>query len=310
MASLENRTTRALFHIPAQCIVGRAAHCNLRLDSRVASGVHAEIRWTGRCWELRDLSSRNGTFVNRRRLAEDERVELRAGMAIAFGDPDDPYQVVSTAPPVARAWPEGRARSADIRAAEDGLLLLPSDDAAEHTIFEDPPGTWWAEDSSGARQPLQSGELLSCGSERWVIELPLAAEATQKPDADRILLEDIGLRFAVSRNQEYIEVTIITGDKEILLPPRAHNELLLALARARLEDRESPAISEREAGWRYNDALCVALAIDYNLLNQHKSRARKQLAEAKTADATRIFEMRPSTRQIRLGVGRIEILIL
>lgn len=308
MAAVKNSMTGDRYYVPALCIVGRAPHCDVRLASRLASGVHAEIRWNGSTWELRDLSSRNGTYVDRRRIAGGERVELDAGMMVAFGDPDEPYEVESTAPPVARACTDDDARIA--REAEHDLLLLPGDDAPELTIFEDPPGRWWAEDGDGHRHPLQAGQSLRCGGRNWILELPLRTETTQRPRTDQIPLDSMILRFAVSRDQEHVEVTIIHRDQAITLPARAHNELLLFLASARLRDRELPGISEQETGWRYIDDVGTALGVDFNLLNQHKTRARKQLAEARVTGAARIFESRPLTRQIRLGTGRIEIMRL
>lgn len=308
MAALENSMSGDRYYVPALCIVGRAPHCDVRLSSRLASGVHAEIRWSGNAWELRDLSSRNGTYVEGRRIEGDERVELGEGMTLAFGNPDEPYRVESTAPPVARARADDEARTA--REAEHDLLLLPGDDEPELTIFEDPPGRWWAEDRDGNRHALQTGQVLRCGGRSWTLELPLRTETTQRPRTDQIPLDGMLLRLVVSRDEEHVEVTIVYRDQAIALPARKHNELLLLLARARQVDRESNGLPEQEAGWRYIEAVSAGLEIDADLLNQHKTRARKQLAQARVTGAARIFETRPLARQIRIGVGRIEIVKL
>jgi hypothetical protein len=305
MATLKSSMIGDHHYVPALCIIGRAPHCDVRLSSRLASSVHAEIRWNGSAWELRDLSSRNGTYVDQRRISSDERVELRDGMRLAFGNPDEPYEVESTSPPVARARTDDETRTA--REAEHDLLLLPSDEAPELTIFEDPPGRWWAEDHDGNRHALQTGQALRCGGKSWILELPLRTETTQRPRTDQIPLDSMLLRIAHSRDEEHVEITVVYRDQATALPARQHNELLLFLARARLDDRARPDISEPEAGWRHIDEVCDALKIDVNLLNQHKTRARKQLAQARVMVAARIFESRPLTRQIRLGVGRVEI---
>ena len=50
-------------------------------DPRV-SGTHARLEWTGRGWTLRDLGSKNGTFVEGKRiekpraLADGERIQV------------------------------------------------------------------------------------------------------------------------------------------------------------------------------------------------------------------------------------------
>jgi pSer/pThr/pTyr-binding forkhead associated (FHA) protein len=305
MAALENTISGDRYYVPALCIIGRAPHCDVRLSSGLASGVHAQLRWNGTAWELRDLSSRNGTYVDGRCIDGNERVELVQGMTLAFGNPDEPYRVESTAPPVARARADDEARTA--READHDLLLLPGDDEPELTIFEDPPGRWWAEDRDGNRHALETGQTLRCGGRSWTLELPLRTETTQRPRPAHIPLDGMLLRLTVSRDEEHVEVTVVYRDQAIALPARKHNELLLLLARARQKDREEHGLPESEAGWRDIDEVCEGLKIDANLLNQHKTRARKQLAQAKVTGGARIFESRPLAHQIRLGVGRIEI---
>lgn len=50
--------------------IGRDESCEVRLDSSLASRVHAEIRFEDGTWVLRDAGSTNGTFVNGRRVTE------------------------------------------------------------------------------------------------------------------------------------------------------------------------------------------------------------------------------------------------
>ncbi|MEO1336418.1 MAG: FHA domain-containing protein, partial [Myxococcota bacterium] len=54
--------------LAAQCLVGRSAACQIRLDDRYVSSEHAKLVWTGSKWQVRDLGSRNGTFVDGRRV--------------------------------------------------------------------------------------------------------------------------------------------------------------------------------------------------------------------------------------------------
>ena len=51
--------------------LGRSPECEVVLESAgagVVSAVHAELRHGGGGWRLADLASRNGTFLNGRRL--------------------------------------------------------------------------------------------------------------------------------------------------------------------------------------------------------------------------------------------------
>lgn len=63
-------------------VIGRAADVDLQVDDNAVSRRHAELRRVdGDCYEITDLGSTNGTFVNgaqiaRHRLTDGDRVEL------------------------------------------------------------------------------------------------------------------------------------------------------------------------------------------------------------------------------------------
>jgi pSer/pThr/pTyr-binding forkhead associated (FHA) protein len=48
---------------PSEALIGRSTMCTLQIDAADVSKEHASLRWVGDGWELRDLGSRNGTFV-------------------------------------------------------------------------------------------------------------------------------------------------------------------------------------------------------------------------------------------------------
>lgn len=64
--------------------VGRGAECELVLDSHQVSRVHAIIEAMDGAFRLIDEGSRNGTYVNGRRVRQAQ--ELREGDVIRFGD--------------------------------------------------------------------------------------------------------------------------------------------------------------------------------------------------------------------------------
>jgi pSer/pThr/pTyr-binding forkhead associated (FHA) protein len=55
-------------------VLGRSRRCDVLIDDDTVSRVHAELRRGDDGWYLRDLSSRNGTFVAGRPVAHAERV--------------------------------------------------------------------------------------------------------------------------------------------------------------------------------------------------------------------------------------------
>lgn len=125
----------------------------------------------------------------------------------------------------------------------------------------------------------------------------------------RVRLADVRLCFAHSSDEEYIELTADAGTGRMDLEARAHNYVLLLLARARLAD-QARGVAPPNQGWIQQDKLLDMLKIEPAHLNITIHRARLHLARSGLGDATRLVERRKGTRQLRLGVARIEIVRL
>lgn len=304
MALLKHRATGQRYSLSSSYIVGRAPASDLELTNRLASSTHAEILWNGSAWELRDLGSRNGTFIGTRRLQSGERVTLRRDTRIAFGDAEDPYELEDDGPPNTVATTDDGQREE----SEDGFLILPHPEQPVFTVFHEGSGIWVAESNDGTRQSISDGHVLHIDGQLWRIELPRILEVTWKPGAAQMSLRAATMRFAVSGEEEqHLEVSLIQDNQVVQLPSRVHCYLLLTLARARLEDQADDAVSEAEAGWMYVDELLDELAIPEPSLNVHICRARKDLVRAKVLGATDLIERQPAARRLRLGVEKLEI---
>lgn len=300
MATLQNKTTGDVLPLPSRLLVGRAPSCALQLaDSRV-SGEHAVVAWSGGTWRVRDLGSRNGTFVNGERIAPGEQQELHDGTVLAFGHEEISFSLLEAGAPsaVARNLDGG-----DLAVAEDGILALPSAEQAELTVFRDSRGRWVVEDSSGTRKASE-GEVLKAGGRTWRLHLPAQLDGTATVDAGPTL-DTIRLRFAVSRDEEHVQITIVHRGKEIELEEREHGYTLLTLARQRLDDAAEPL---GEQGWVDRDLLLSMLQVDGNALNVAIYRARGQLSSSGVEGAAGIVEVRRGQRRLGLEPDRIEIL--
>jgi hypothetical protein len=287
----------------SRVLVGRSAACDLRIDDPHVSGEHARLRWTGAVWEVRDLGSKNGTFLGERRLAAGERVPLVAGDAVALGalGPPAPVLVLADAsPPAASAR---HAASGVTRVASGGLIALPDDEHPLVSVVEGRDGRWVLEDGGEARL-VEDRETVSAGGEAWILDLPQGTASTLEAERTAPTLETIALRFAVSRDEEHVDVTVVCAGQEIHLPPRSHHYLLVTLARARLSHAAAPP---DERGWLDRDDLCRMLATDELRLNVDVCRARKQFAALGIQDAANIVDRRPGTGRIRLGVERVDV---
>lgn len=302
MASLQVPGEASPRPLLARNLVGRSPACGLRLEQLHVSSEHATITWNGVSWEVKDLGSRNGTFLDGSRLDVGRPAALRAGARLAFGDPDRVFELLDDEPPSATAVAQ---LSGAVRAARSGLLTLPDDDRPELSIYEDAAGEWWIERSDEPARSLEDGAVVQAGGQAWTLRLPFIDEGTPLMRL-KLDLERMSMRFAVRRDEERVEITIFNDNVEIALEPREHSYVLLTLARARQADRDTRAPDQR--GWRDRDELERMLGIDANALNLAVHRARQQLSAAGVRNAARVVEVKRGRR--RFGTERFTIVPL
>lgn len=304
---LKHEPTGRRATLAVRSLVGRVDGCAVRLVSRRASGEHAVLFWNGSRWSVRDLGSTNGTRASGRRLSQGERAHLEAGAELVFGDDTERWTLEEAGPPAASARSEA---TGEVRAAEDGLLALPGAADPRVTLFEDRDGRWRIEIDGIARLAADQERVDAGGI--WTLRVPPLAHGGAVPTtasaaAGAKLVGATGLRFKVSRDEEHIALSLVHGGRQTPLAARAHHEMLLALARERLRDRDA-GVPAAEQGWVYVDDLLTMLRLDLHHLNVNVFRARQQLARAGVLDVGALVERRPATRQIRLGTDEIEIL--
>lgn len=300
---LEQMDTGERIALRSRVLLGRSAACDLRVDDPRVSSEHASLGWTGAAWEVRDLGSKNGTFVGERRLAAGERIPLLPGEMLALGAPRPPapaFVLADAAPPTASAR---HAQTGVVRAAVAGLLTLPDDENPLALLVEEPDGSW-AVEAQGTARLASDRETIVVGGEAWTLDLPQRTSSTVESGEDALTLSKIALRFAVTRDEERVDLTVVCPDREIELPTRSHHYLLMTLARARLAAVGAP---ERERGWLERKELCRMLATDELRLNVEVCRARKQFSALGIEGAASIVDRRMGTGRIRLGVERVDV---
>lgn len=301
MAMLRRLRDGRPFPVPAQCLIGRSASCSLRIDERYASAEHAKLAWSSTRWVLRDLGSKNGTYVDGRRLDPGTGQNLEVGAKIGFGEPDDGWALEDAARPGALAID---LATGTIYAAQGDLLLLPDEQSPELTIYPTSEGSQWTvERADGTTAEVPDLGVVTAGGRSFRIELPVMSEATPMLGAS-LSLESVWIRMIVSADEEKVELRLHHHGKEIRLEPREHNYLLLTLARLRKKDAALPA-SER--GWRTVEEIAKMLRIDANGINVATHRARRELAAAGLEGSARIVESTSGRR--RFGTDRFEIVV-
>lgn len=276
--------------LAVRTLVGRGPRCQLQLTNRKVSGEHAALAWTGAGWEVRDLGSRNGTYVDGQRLSKGARAAVAIGSMVAFGDPDGIFEWISVAPPPASARDEGGA----VRHAEEGVLVLPDDTDPQVTIFCR-NGRWVCDDEDGTRP---APATIALGGRIWTLTLPQSLATTVQA---AVRLAEVRLDFTVSRDEEHVEIAARFGERPQTLRGRAHHYLLAVLARLRLEGEDG--------GWVHADALTRMLAMDRRAMNVQIFRARQEFARLGVLDAADLIERRAGGK-LRLGVSALTVAAL
>jgi pSer/pThr/pTyr-binding forkhead associated (FHA) protein len=285
--------------LQARCLVGRSAACNLRVHDRFVSSEHAKLGWTGSEWLLRDLGSRNGTFVDGERLRPAEPVALKAGSELGFGSPEAGWRLIDDGPPVALAT--DLMTGAVVTAVGD-LLVLPDDVNPELSVFRsNQADVWMTESRDGDRERVEDQAVVRVGDRAFRLDLPVADDATPVVQL-AMNLDTVDLRFGVPLNEERVELSVLLHGVETKLEAREHGYFLLTLARARAEDAGRPP---EERGWRTNEQLSRMLRLDANALRVSTHRARQQLASIGLDGAVGIVEVERGKK--RLGTDRFEI---
>jgi len=124
-----------------------------------------------------------------------------------------------------------------------------------------------------------------------------------------MVLEQLRLSFSVAKDEEYVNLHAISERSNVDLGERSHNFLLLTLARQRLADA-SRGLPDTSCGWIYVDELAHDPSMAPPRLNLDVLRIRRHLTSHGIIGAANVIERRRSTRQLRLGTGRISIAIL
>jgi hypothetical protein len=294
VAYLVEKQTGRRFPISASCVIGRGPHCALSIGDAFASAEHARIFWNGHGWQIRDLGSRNGTFVDGRPLTPGVPIGIGAGSTIGFGRAEASWLMDDASAPRAQAV---RVDTKEVQIADKGLLVLPSEENIQVSIYQAESGHWLLEQHDDEVRTLEDLEIVSVGGASWRIELPTPIESTPLVEGE-LTLSRAFFRFWVTKNEEDVELALMFPGHEIRLEKREHTYLLLFLARARKEDAGLP---EEERGWRSRGQIQKALRIDENQLNVSIHRARRQLADAGVHDAACVVEVRRGKRRIATG---------
>lgn len=301
MATLRQIDGHEVRTLDSDTLVGRSSACSLRLKASDVSKEHAALNWTGEQWTIRDLNSRNGTFVDGRRLGPGERGIIEAGTQLGFGTSE--RWVCSDASP-----PQLSAATTDdqepiIVSGQQSLAIYEGEELLA-SVSRDIQGRWVLERDEEVTY-VRSGETHSIGGRPWQLRLPEVSATTDVSDGVRTVTAT-RLRLLVADDGTVHAQAHVQGEV-IDLRRRGHHALLLGLARLRKAD-QAAGKNDFDAGWINYRKLQDLLDCTRNLINVNVHRARKQFEEHEFIDAGCLIERKQHTGKLRLGVSEVEIL--
>jgi FHA domain len=305
MGKIRNRTTEQTRQLEAEHVVGRASTCALRLGERFVSAQHGSLRWTGSHWELRDLASTNGTYLDGERITPCEHHHLRLGSRISFGRREPEWELVDPSPPVIMATP---LDDGDPVLLDEELIAIPSTEEPRATIYRAADGSWILEQSMSAA-PITDQQVFAVDDKNWKFCHTHTLYKTSLTSLIEVEVRELSLSFDVSRDEEYVRLRASGGVHKFDLGAHSYHYLLLTLARRRLADLEE-GVADPSSGWVYQEDLSHDPSMAPPQLNLDVFRLRKQFATLGIVDAANIVERRPRTRQLRIGTARLQIIVV
>lgn len=302
MGQLKEVQGEGLCILEPEHLIGRTEHCSLQLRKAYISGQHAFIRWSGSSWQLLDRGSRNGTFLNGIAAQAGLEHDLPLGSVLAFGHPEELWSLHDASPPQTMVvGPDSRTWSI----CEDGIIGIPSGIRPESQIYRAADALWKLERPGQTIITVRHGDRFEAAGSWWRFCCPDpvgSTVSTQQHDG----AAPATLHFAVSRDEEFVELTVESQARSVNLGSRAHNYLLLTLARIRLNDL-SHGVADSSCGWTDKDELAKSLDMTPEQIDGEVFRIRQHFGRHGIEGGATVVERRPRIKHLRLGWRHIKI---
>jgi hypothetical protein len=301
MALLRHLLSGRVSILEPEHLVGRSAMCSLQIAETYVSSHHAVLRWMGSLWEIKDLGSRNGTFVNAYPLRVGKPWGLDRGDVIAFGEPGQDWELTHDDAPRPMVIP---LSGGPPHVLDSDVNALPSTDDPKATVFRGVDGRWRIERRTEPTMPLEDQSRFEIDGRAFRLSCPVFGYRTQTG----LKLEARNTRLIVGAMHDgrRAGLRVENGGNIFDLGCRPHHDVVLTLARHRLSDTIR-GMPDSSAGWAYEDDLATELGISAAQIHVDIFRVRREVASLGIPDPADVIERRPRSAQLRLGIGAFEV---
>lgn len=296
MAYIKSLNAEEFVYLKPVHIFGRdPSSADYVLKSDSCSRMHSVVRWQNGLWMLTD-ESRNGCFVNGKRIEKGRGISLNRGDIISFtSDGKEQWQFENEQKPNPVLISEDNSDFIELQT----LNILPNERESECQILKQ--GDEWAYESGEDSHLIEDGFRLQMGGKTWSFHPNELVQETKFYD-NTLTAKPPKLTFNVSRNEEHVQLIFHCEGKSFDLGHKTHHYLLLEMARHQLQD---DAENEAELGWMSNDLLLHNLRIDLNHLNIQIFRAREAIRKCSRNWGQQLIDRRRG--EIRLHPCELEI---
>lgn len=278
MGTLKNHQTGEIVILHAHHQFGRGLQNQTRLTESCISRSHSIIRWEESEWQILDCS-KNGTILDGRYFYHATK-KLGLGSKIQFGK--EGYSVWEMMDDSQPASYLKSTSNPNIILDLEKQSVLPNPEDPRICFFKTGLNNWHA-DTKEETIDLLHGNTYTFLNEEWLFVENECLEST----ADHInLINQSYFLFAISPDEEDVNVKIVVNDLELELGKCVYNHILFKLAQQRVND-ESNGCETHQAGWVSMEEMTVYLSkellkeIDHYYLNIQIYRLRNKVMELK-----------------------------
>jgi hypothetical protein len=276
---------KTLNYLNAYHCIGRSVtNVDTVINAPEISRTHAIIEWKNGQWLIRDLS-KNGTWVNNKKLLKDLPHKLQVGDHVFFGQATAhaiAVQNLTQPQNMLLAVEQSTEPTEELPIILSDINILPSEKQAEVALFYvQSKNEWYKEylaDSDGCAYPVANDELLHFANKSWQLKLNDIIENTNQLEKSKLKAHQIKYRFNLSLDEETTELTVVTTEEKLCLSSKVHHYLTLSLARHRSEDAKK-GLDEYDQGWILPEVVAKELGCDITLFNTQVCRAKKQFRD-------------------------------
>jgi hypothetical protein len=254
------------------------------------SRMHGALKFTTIGWCYSDYS-KNGTWINRRRVERGEERRLRVGDTLAFGGPSAPawrFAAEGAPAPLAHRPEDGKL----VLLSESGTLL-PDEDLPLAEVYKDKDGNWWIEQQD-ITTPVRGARSVIAGL-GWELHIPNLVATIPIDEFGTIPLEDVTLHLRPVRPESAEGWIEHSGGRSTVFR-HEHWAVALALAEHQFEG------GVLTKAYVDNSLVASAVGKPEGHLATHFSRIRKDLASAGVVDARGAIDARANGRRFTVRV--------